>query len=141
MPLRPNGVCAMSGESRLLLDTNAIVALLQGHQGLLVRVQAASWVGISIVNQIEFLSFAGLSDADRALFEAFAARVDVIGLSRTDRALLTKVMSLRAQRSVKLPDAIVMASANVSGAVLVTRDDQLLRMGLDAALGCKVASY
>ena len=37
--------------------------------------------------------------------------------------------------------AIVMASANVSGAVLVTRDDQLLRMGLDAALGCKVASY
>lgn len=141
MPLRPNGVCAMSGESRLLLDTNAIVALLQGHQGLLVRVQAASWVGISIVNQIEFLSFAGLSDADRALFEAFAARVDVIGLNRTDRALLTKVMSLRAQRSVKLPDAIVMASANVSGAVLVTRDDHLLRMGLDAALGCKVASY
>ena len=141
MPLRPNGVCAMSGESRLLLDTNAIVALLQGHQGLLARVQAASWVGISIVNQIEFLSFAGLSDADRALFEAFAARVDVVGLNRTDRALLAEVASLRARRSVKLPDAIVMASANVHGAVLVTRDDQLLRMGIDSALGCKVASF
>ena len=128
MPLRPNGVCAMSGESRLLLDTNAIVALLQGHQGLLVRVQAASWVGISIVNQIEFLSFAGLSDADRALFEAFAARVDVIGLNRTDRALLTKVMSLRAQRSVKLPDAIVMASAALHQATVITQDAALLRL-------------
>jgi len=35
----------------------------------------------------------------------------------------------------------VMASANVHGAVLVTRDDQLLRMGIDSALGCKVASF
>ncbi len=141
MPLRLNADCAMNGEPRLLLDTNAIVALLQGHQGLLRRVQAASWVGISIVNQIEFLSFSGLSDADRKLFEAFAERVDVVGLNRTDRALLAEAASLRARRSVKLPDAIVMASANVHGAVLVTRDDQLLRMGIDSAPGCKVASF
>jgi len=53
----------MNGEPRLLLDTNAIVALLQGHQGLLRRVQAASWVGVSIVNQNDILSSWGLSDA------------------------------------------------------------------------------
>jgi tRNA(fMet)-specific endonuclease VapC len=53
----------MSG-NRYLLDTNAIVALLQGEVFLVQLLQGADWVGISLISQIEFLVFSGLSQAD-----------------------------------------------------------------------------
>jgi hypothetical protein len=54
----------MPGE-RYLLDTNAIIALLQGNQQLIELLQDAEWIGISIISQIEFLVFPGLNEADR----------------------------------------------------------------------------
>jgi len=54
----------MSG-NRYVLDTNAIVALLQGNLQLVQLLQNASWIGISIISQIEFLVFSGLTEADR----------------------------------------------------------------------------
>jgi len=46
MPSGSTESCAMSGE-RYLLDTNAVVALLQGDQVLQQRVRNADWVVIS----------------------------------------------------------------------------------------------
>ena len=48
----------MSG-NRYLLDTNAIVALLQGNAQLVQLLQNADWIGISVISQIEFLAFSG----------------------------------------------------------------------------------
>lgn len=66
---------------RLLLDTNAVVALLQGHTGLVTLTDSAEWLGISVITALEFSGFAGLTDADRALFAEFTTRVSVIDLS------------------------------------------------------------
>ncbi|MGK7871873.1 MAG: hypothetical protein AB4426_00675 [Xenococcaceae cyanobacterium] len=49
----------MSGE-RYLLDTNAIVALLKENSQLILLLQNADWIGISVISQIEFLAFSGL---------------------------------------------------------------------------------
>lgn len=46
----------MSG-NRYLLDTNAIVALLQGNKRIIQLLLNANWIGISIISQIEFLVF------------------------------------------------------------------------------------
>jgi tRNA(fMet)-specific endonuclease VapC len=51
--------------NRYLLDTNAIVALLQGNSQLIQLLQNADWIGISVISQIEFLAFSGLSQGDR----------------------------------------------------------------------------
>jgi len=48
----------MSGE-RYLLDTNAIVALLQGNSQLIQLLQNADPIGISVISKIEFLAFTG----------------------------------------------------------------------------------
>lgn len=66
--------------NRYLLDTNAIIALLQGNQPLIQQLQNAEWIGISIINQLEFLVFIGLTEADRRVFEQFLQRVEVVGL-------------------------------------------------------------
>ncbi len=70
----------MSG-NRYVLDTNAIVSLLQGNAQLIQLLQIqllqnADWVGISIISQIEFLVFAGLSETDRQLFQEFLQRIE-----------------------------------------------------------------
>lgn len=57
----------MSG-NRYLLDTNAIVALLQGTPQLIQLLQNADWIGVSVISQIEFLAFSGLEQNNRQLF-------------------------------------------------------------------------
>jgi tRNA(fMet)-specific endonuclease VapC len=81
----------MSG-NRYLLDTNAIIALLQGNSQLLQLVQNADWVGISIISQIEFLAFSGLSQGDIRLFQQFLQRVEVVNLMAGDTVLIEQII-------------------------------------------------
>jgi hypothetical protein len=117
----------MSGE-RYLLDTNAIVCLLRGDQALHRRLRRAEWVGISILSQIEFLAFPNLSANDRGIFQQFTDSIDVVGLDRTERLLIDRVVSLRAQYRLKLPDAIIAATAIERAAILITDDRQLQKL-------------
>jgi tRNA(fMet)-specific endonuclease VapC len=86
----------MSGE-RCLLDTNAIVALLQGDVRLVQLLRQAEWIGISVISRIEFLAFSGLTEADRQ------------------------------QHRLKLPDAVIAAMAMQKGAALVTADREFAK--------------
>ena len=117
----------MSGDC-YLLDTNAIVCLLRGHPALQQRLQQADWVGISILSQIEFLAFPNITNNDRRIFQEFSAAVEVVGLDRTEQALIDRVISLRGQYRLKLPDAIIAATALERHAILITDDTQLRKL-------------
>ena len=39
----------MNGKLRCVLDTNAVVSLLSGNQELATRLEAAAYVGISVI--------------------------------------------------------------------------------------------
>ena len=117
----------MSG-NRYLLDTNAIVALLQGNPQLIQLLQNANWVGISVVSQIEFLAFAGLSQSDRQLFQQFLQRVEVVGLIASDTVLIEKIIGIRQQYRLKLPDAAIAAMAIQNLASLVTADQEFAKI-------------
>ena len=69
-----------------------------------------------------------MTDADRTLFTEFTQRVEVIDLTFADQALIETIGTLRRSRALKLPDAIILATAIVKQAVLLTQDDQLLRL-------------
>ncbi|EGJ35444.1 MULTISPECIES: PIN domain-containing protein [Moorena] len=100
----------MSG-NRYFLDTNAIVALLQGNAKVIQLLQNADWIWISVISQIEFLAFSGLAESDRQLFKQFLQRVEVIGLVSIDTGLIEKIIEIRQQYRLKLPDAIIAAMA------------------------------
>ena len=117
----------MSG-SRYLLDTNAIVALLQGETKLVELLQNADWVGISIISQIEFLVFSGLSEADRSLFQQFLQRVEVVGLGSGEVELIQVIIEIRQQYRLKLPDAMIAAIALQNLVNLVTRDREFAKV-------------
>ena len=107
---------------RFLLDTNAVVALLNGNLRIAELLKPATWVGISIITELEFLSFSGLTPDDEALFRTFRDRVDVIDLQAADSTLLAQIVSIRKSGRHKMPDAIIAASAIHGGATLLTQD-------------------
>jgi predicted nucleic acid-binding protein len=118
----------MSGEGRYLLDTNAIVSLLGGNRLLSDQLDQATWVGISIVSYLEFLAFDGLPECDRDAFMDFCGRIEVIPLTREDDGLLKQALDLRSRHRLKLPDAIIGATAISCGAVLVTSDTDFTKV-------------
>ncbi|MBW4581748.1 MAG: type II toxin-antitoxin system VapC family toxin [Tildeniella nuda ZEHNDER 1965/U140] len=125
----------MSGE-RYLLDTNAIIALLQGNQRLIQRLQTAAWIGISIISQLEFLAFTELSESERQAFSQFLQRVEVVGLSSDQTRLIEQIVAVRQQYRVKLPDAVIVATAMQAEATLVTADQQLQHLAGLLAVDC-----
>lgn len=114
--------------NRYLLDTNAIIALLQKDSNLIRLLQDAEWVGILVISQIEFLAFADLSEIDIQLFQQFLQRVETIDLSSDNKLLIDQIILIRQQHRLKLPDAIIAAMAREKSAKLVTRDTQLGRV-------------
>ena len=117
----------MSG-NRYLLDTNAIIALLQKDLGLIKLLQNAEWIGISVISQLEFLVFTGLTEADKQLFQQFVQRVEVIDLSSQNSSVVEQIIFIRQQYRLKLPDAIIAAMAIQHSAKLVTRDVRLSKI-------------
>ena len=114
--------------NRYLLDTNALVALLRGNQELLALTQSAEWLGVSVINILEFSGFPDLSAQDRDLLSQFVSRVTVVDLVYDNSALMTCISTLRQSKALKLPDAIVMASATFHQATVLTNDARLLRL-------------
>ncbi|MEQ8959169.1 MAG: type II toxin-antitoxin system VapC family toxin [Coleofasciculus sp. C2-GNP5-27] len=114
--------------NRYLLDTNAIVALLQGNSQLIQLLQDADWIGVSVISQIEFLAFSGLSEADRQLFQQFLQRVEIVGLVAGNGALIEKIIEIRSSYRLKLPDAVIAAMAIQNSASLVTADREFAKV-------------
>lgn len=114
--------------NRYLLDTNAIVALLQGNSQLIQLLQDADWIGVSVISQIEFLAFSGLSQADRQLFQQFVQRVEIVGLVAGNAVLIEKIIEIRSSYRLKLPDAVIAAMAIHNSATLVTADQEFAKV-------------
>lgn len=124
----------MNGRTEFLLDTNAVIALLRGDAGILAALGKDSVLAISIMTVLEFRCFADLAEHDSELFRAFTRSVRVIDLCGADAGLIDAAIHLRRSHRLKLPDAVIVASAQVNSMTLVRQDEQLLRLAGTAAM-------
>lgn len=115
-------------EVRIFLDTNAIISLLNENAGVINAIESADEIFISIVNELEFKSFSNLSLHDIRLFESFASEVNIVDLNSSDKLLKEKIIDIRNNYKLKLPDAIIAASAIINNAILVTADKGFSRV-------------
>ena len=106
-----------------LLDTNAIVQLLKGNKELIAVLGTADFIATSIVAEMEYLSFSGLTDADVALYQAFRGRIQVYDVPSADTAFTKLVVKARKEHGLKLPDAIIAGTAIAKGLIILTADD------------------
>lgn len=125
----------MSGRLRFVLDTNAVVSLLNGNRELATRLEAAAYVGISVVTYLEFLSFDGLTVDDRNNFKQFCSRVEIVPLTHNDD-VAAKALTLRTRHRLKLPDAIIGATALCRKALIITNDSHFSGISSLTIQGC-----
>ena len=111
-----------------LLDTNAIVQLLKGNKELIAVLSAADFIATSIVAEMEYLSFSGLSDADVALYQAFRGRIQVYDVPSADTVFTQLVVKARKEHGLKLPDAIIAGTAMANGLTILTADDHFKKV-------------
>ena len=107
---------------RLLLDTNAIIQLLAGNEELVELIESAEFVSTSVVCELEFLSFQGLSGEDAELYAKLRSRIQVFGLPENDPHLTGRICALRINYGLKLPDAIIAGTALHHDCAIVTAD-------------------
>ncbi|MBK6853068.1 MAG: PIN domain-containing protein [Burkholderiales bacterium] len=79
------------------------------------------------MTRIELLGFGGLTEAEELATRRFLGSCGVLLLSETVEA---ETIRLRRLTGLKLPDAIVLATARVAGASLLTLDQRLSNAAL-----------
>jgi predicted nucleic acid-binding protein len=106
-----------------LADTNAVIDFLNGK----LPAASAAWVQqllveqrlvLSVIVRIELLSWSG-SLADMQPIQEFIAACLVLPL---DEPVIQQAILLRQQRRIKLPDAIIAATALAHSLPLITRN-------------------
>jgi tRNA(fMet)-specific endonuclease VapC len=124
--------------SRYFLDTNTIVQLLSGNQAILEIIADAEYIATSVICEIEFFSFPGLTEDDRTLFNEFARQIEIIDLRSEDTDVKERIYRLRSTKKLKLPDAVVAASSLVNECILLTADKKLLQVSEIKAQSYKI---
>ena len=74
---------------------------------------------VSVITRIEFLGFPGFSHEVRQKAREFISYANVIALSDE---IVEKTIQLREHHSIKVPDAIIAATALIHNLTLITRN-------------------
>ncbi len=104
--------------NRYLLDTNTIIYAL--NQG--VKLPIGKYF-VSIITEMELLSYSHLTKSDEAVLKKVLSQFESIDITQS---IKEKTIAIRKSSKLKLPDSIVVASAQDKDAILVTSDKQLL---------------
>lgn len=114
----------MSG-IRYMFDTNALISFFNKNAALGKYVLLESKIIISIISVLEFLSFNDIKQAEKDLFEEFCSLSEIIKVDIDNKSLIKFITFIRINYKLKLPDAIITASAIKNNAVLITNNKQL----------------
>lgn len=103
---------------KALFDTNILVDYLLGVPQAKAELKKYREVAISIITWMEVL-VGVTADEDLLPIKAFLARFTLIEISQ---AIAEDAVQIRKSHKLKLPDAIILASARDYGSILVTRN-------------------
>ena len=113
----------MDGD-KLVLDTNILIYLFNGDRDLAELLHLKE-LYVSIITEMELLSFPDLSEAERLQIKSFLSDATVIELSD---AVKEAAIAIRSTHRIKLPDAIVLATAEYLNLPFLTADRRLERV-------------
>lgn len=105
-----------------VLDTNAVLYLLAGR---LTEPLPDAVYCISVITEIELLSYPALTQEDEANINAFLQDVRIIDLQAD---IKQSAIHFRRKYRLKLPDALIVATTYCLGAALLSNDIQLTKV-------------
>ena len=103
-----------------IFDTNIIIYL---QKGLLTRPLPRGEYLLSVISELELRSFHGLDAASQSWLNTFLSDITIVELEEQIKEITVR---LRRAHRLRLPDAIIAASALAHQATLLTNDQRLL---------------
>jgi predicted nucleic acid-binding protein len=103
----------------IVLDTNIALYYLGGR---LTAPLPSGLYHVSIITEMELLSYPNLSRSEEQQIQSFLSQLLIVDI---DTPIKNMAIALRKQHRLKLPDAIVSATAQSLNAVLLTNDTKL----------------
>lgn len=114
---------------KALFDTNILIDYLYGVPEAELACDHYVDKAISVVTWMEIMEIMGDvadDEAEQLLVEAFLAQFELVPI---DHRLALEASRLREAHAMRLPDAVILATAHLSGRVLVTRDTRYFTAG------------
>ncbi len=102
---------------KALFDTNILIDYLLGIDAAKQELARYEYRAISTITWMEVL--VGTTEADEAAVRTWLSTFEVIAL---DAVIANRAVQIRQQKRIRLPDAIVWASAQVNSLLLVSRN-------------------
>lgn len=102
---------------KALFDTNILIDYLGGVHAAKTELARYKYKAISTITWMEVL--VGTTSDDESVIRSWLNSFEVIAL---DTAIANRAVEIRKQRRIRLPDAIVWASAQVHSLLLVSRN-------------------
>ncbi|WP_375471763.1 type II toxin-antitoxin system VapC family toxin [uncultured Nostoc sp.] len=106
----------------IFLDTNVVLYFLGGR---LVNPLLSGQYFISVITEIELLSYPSLSLEEEIQIIDFLNKITIIGI---DSNIKNLTIAFRKQYKLRLPDAIIAATAKSLNATLFTNDVRLVNL-------------
>ena len=110
---------------KAVFDTNILIDYLNGIDKAATELSLYSERLISVITFIEVMAGAR-GDGDEKAIRAFLASFRVVELSA---AIATATVAIRQELRLKIPDAVIYATAQVEGCILVTRNTKDMKPG------------
>ena len=105
----------MSG-NRLFVDTNILIYFLKGDQEVIEMLSDKNPV-ISFITELEVLSFPGDSSDNEEIINGLLKNCSIIDINSE---IKKRTITFRKKSNLKLPDAIIAATAQFTGLPLLT---------------------
>ncbi|HEY3628419.1 MAG TPA: type II toxin-antitoxin system VapC family toxin [Terracidiphilus sp.] len=102
---------------KAVIDTNVLVDYLQGLPDAATELARYSHPAISVVSWMEVM--VGATPQTEPIVRGFLAGFDLLSI---DATVAERAVRLRKTHHIKLPDAVIWATAQVNQCILVTRN-------------------
>jgi predicted nucleic acid-binding protein len=111
----------MGKKRKIFLDTNAVIYFLEGIEGFEVIGNFKKFY-YSFITEIELLAFSDVES--RQILMDFLKKGTRININNK---IISQAIEIRKTKRLKVPDAIIVASAKSISADLYTSDEEILR--------------
>jgi hypothetical protein len=101
-----------------LFDTNILIDHLNGVAKATREIRRSHDPAIGVITWIEVMTGAA-SPSEEAILRAFLSNFQYLAMTRE---VAERAAVIRRQKRIKMPDAIILATAEAAGRVLVTRN-------------------
>ena len=106
----------------VLLDSNTIVYLSKEIISIDDVFDDQEEYGISVITYMEVLGYDFESAKEKAFIEELLSYLTIIYI---DEVIANRVIRLKKEKKIKLPDAIICATAMLNNSLLITNDIRL----------------